>query len=98
MPCPSSYAPQRWAQLVDDGGRFPDAWGRQAAALGWMAVDVLGVSPDAPESRYDGMGLVPLLTGRMVCAITASTARIENGGTFYRQNIAAGAVAVWKIG
>ncbi len=95
-PCPSSYAPQRWAQLMDDGGRFLDTWGRQAAALGWMAVDVFGVSPDAPETAYHGMGLVPLLTGRKVVAITADTARIDNGGTFYRKTMAAGAVALWE--
>jgi hypothetical protein len=97
MPRPAAYAPERWQQLVDDGGLFLDRWGRQAAGLGWRAVDVFGVNLAAPERRYDGMGLVPLLAGRAVIAITADSARIEKGGTYYRHNIAAGSVALWKV-
>jgi hypothetical protein len=101
MPRSSAYAPYRWQQLVDDGGHFLDRWGRKAAALGWRAVDVFGVCPDAPENRYDSMGLVPLLQGRHVIAITADTARIDCGAgahlTFYRQTMAAGVVAVWDL-
>jgi len=101
MPRPAAYASERWKHLVDDGGRFLDAWGRQAAALGWRAVDVFGVNPDAPESRYDGMGLVPLLNGSRVKAITADTARVENsdgtGLTFYRRRQAQDAIALWDL-
>jgi len=101
MPCPSAYAPRRWEQLVNDGGLFLDRWGRQAAGLGWRALDVFGVNPAAPESRYDGMGLVPLLQGRPIIAITADTARIDcNGGitqTFTRRTMAAGSVALWEM-
>jgi hypothetical protein len=101
MPCPAAYAPERWRQIVDDGGLFldkPNEWARKAAGLGWRAVDVFGVSPDAPERRFDGMGLVPLLQGRAVVAITADSARIKQGGTFYRQNLSVASVALWKLG
>jgi len=104
MSCPTAFTPERWQQIVDDGGRFLDAWGRQAAALGWKAADVFGVCPesDAPECRYNGRGLVPSLMGRKVCDINKDTARIDCGGgitqTFSRKTMAADAVAVWAIG
>lgn len=101
MERPAAFAPERWGQLVDDGGTFLDSWGRQAAGLGWKAADVFGVNPDAPEWRYDGMGLVPCLRGRRVVAITKDTARIDCGDgaslTFYR-NTRVGSVALWEMG
>lgn len=101
MPCHSAYALQRWEQLVNDGGLFLDRWGRQAAVLGWRAIDVFGVNPDAPERRYDSMGLVPLLQGRPIVAITADTARIDCGNgaylTFYRMMAVTGSVALWEM-
>ncbi|MGB9151824.1 MAG: hypothetical protein WCD70_01925 [Alphaproteobacteria bacterium] len=101
MPRPSVYSLGRWQQIIDDGGRFLDAWGREAAALGWRAVDVFGVNPDAPECRYDGAGLVPLLTGRRVCDIRKDTAQIDCGAgiiqTFQRKTMAADAVALWLL-
>lgn len=101
MERPAAFAPERWRQLVNDGGYFLDSWGRQAAALGWKAVDVFGVNPDAPEWRYDGMGLVPCLQGRRVVAITGNTARIDckDGAslTFYRHTLSPEAVAVWSL-
>lgn len=101
MPCPAAYGSERWQQIVDDGGEFLDRWGRQAAGLGWRAVDVFGVNRDASQNRYDGMGLVSLLEGHHVIAITADTARIDRGGsaqtTFYRKTMAAEAVAIWLL-
>jgi len=100
MPRPAAYTPQRWQQLVDDAGRFLDSWGWQAAGLGWKALDAFGVNPDASECRYDCMGLVPLLQGRPVLAITASTARINCGNGVsqtYVRSKQAGAVALWRV-
>ncbi|MGB4101015.1 MAG: hypothetical protein WBK91_03815 [Alphaproteobacteria bacterium] len=101
MPAPTDYALERWRQLVDDCGHFLDRWGREAAALGWMAVDAFGVHPAAPVQRYDGMGLVTLLAGRKVCDISAHTATIDCGGgviqTFQRCNMANSAVALWLL-
>ena len=100
-PPPTTYAPERWAQIVNDGGLFLDRWRRGAAALGWKATDVFGVDPDAPECRYDGMGLIALLTGRSVCDISKDAAVIDCGGgvvqTFQRKTMDAGAVAVWTL-
>lgn len=101
MERPAAFASERWRQLVDDGGYFLDAWGRQAAALGWRAVDVFGVNPDAPLWRYDGMGLVTCLQGRHVVAIAENTARIdcEDGAslTFYRNKQAGSGIALWEL-
>jgi hypothetical protein len=31
--------------LIDDGGKFLDRWGVEAARLGWSALDVFGAHP-----------------------------------------------------
>lgn len=66
MPRPASIKPERWQQIVDDAGRFLGAWGRQAAALGWNAV----------ECFHPLRGFVSLIEGDAVTAITATTAAI----------------------
>jgi hypothetical protein len=83
-----------WQRAVDDGRRFVVQWGEQAAALGWTAEDLFGLHdpPDQPGltyrrlSRYDVIGLIWLLHGRPVVALTADRAVIDrvDGQTFYR--------------
>ena len=101
MPRPSAYTQKRWEQILNDGGLFLDQWKTQVIALGWRPADVFGVCPDAPAWRYDRMGLVPLLEGRRVFAITSNAARIAcNGGealTFFRNTMDAHAVALWEL-
>jgi hypothetical protein len=83
--CPNLIQPERWRQAVDDGWRFLAQWGEHAAALGWTARDLFGLAPapDEPHprferlSRYDQTGLVWLLRGRPVMALTESTAAIS---------------------
>jgi hypothetical protein len=75
--CPEQVELRRWQQAVDDGWRFLSSWGEQAAALGWSDHDLFALHPVAPEARYDTMGLVWLLRGRPVVALTASTAAIR---------------------
>ena len=95
------YTPERWQRVIDDGGKFLDQWGAQAAALGWNAADVFGVHPDAPTTRIDAMGLVFLIDGRTVQAITAQSARLvnERGGalTYYRRTSSQKGMPVWSI-
>ena len=84
--CPDHVERGRWQQAVEDGRRFLDKWGEQAAALGWTPRDLFGLqkSPDQPHpsyrrlSRYDETGLIWLLQGRPVVALTDATAAIEN--------------------
>jgi hypothetical protein len=82
---------------VEDGRRFLAQWGDQAAALGWTVRDLFGLHsiPERPApsyqrlSRYDQTGLIWLLQGRPVAALTNATASIKNptsAVTIYRRH------------
>jgi hypothetical protein len=76
----------RWRQCVEDGKRFLAKWGEAAQALNWSSADLFGLHeiPAKPHpsyrrlSRYDCTGLIWLLEGRPVVALTADTAVTEN--------------------
>jgi len=84
--CPDRIEVDDWQQAIEDARRFLARWGEQAAGLGWQENDLFGLHdlPDKPMptlrrlSRYDKTGLVWLLRGRPVVALTARTAAIEN--------------------
>ena len=64
-------------------------WGEQAQALGWTARELFGLHtvPERPAanyrrlSRYDETGLVWLLRGQAVIALTETIAAILQGAT-----------------
>jgi hypothetical protein len=93
--CPEHIERHCWQQAVEDGRRFLNQWGDQAAALGWTARDLFGLHsiPERPApnyrrlSRYDETGLIWLLDGRPVVALTDTAAAIKN---------ATGAVTVYR--
>mgnify|MGYP006440319543 CR=1 FL=1 len=74
---PAQFTPAEWRQVIHDAGVFVDDWGRQAAALGWTAYDIFGCNRRAPRARLDALGLVALLRGGRVVALTADTATIR---------------------
>jgi hypothetical protein len=84
--CPDHVGADRWQQAIDDGRQFLAKWGDKAAALGWTARDLFGLHtpPAQPHpsyqrlSRYDQAGLVWLLCGQPVVALTATSAAIES--------------------
>jgi hypothetical protein len=95
--CPDYIESDRWRQAVEDGRCFLATWGERAQALGWTARDLFGLHkpPANPApmyrrlSRYDETGLVWLLEGREVVALTEETAAIRWPGgsvTIYRRN------------
>jgi len=96
--CPEHVDHADWQQAVEDGRRFLATWGKEATALGWTARDLFGLAavPNKPaasyrrQSRYDETGLVWLLRGRTVLALTETTAAIENPAgvvtIYYRHN------------
>jgi hypothetical protein len=100
--CPNHIEADRWHQAVQDGHRFLAAWDDQAEVLGWTADDLFGLAepPERPSpfyrrlSRQDATGLVWLLRGRQVVAVTADTAviAISNGGrlSFYKSAFPSG--------
>ena len=94
--CPELIEPSRWQQVIRDADSFLAAWGAQAHTLGWTTRDLLGLHP-VPErpvanyrrlSRYDETGLIWLLRGRPVVAMTETTAAIQlpGGMTVYRRH------------
>jgi hypothetical protein len=84
--CPALVPVDRWQRCVEDGWRFLARWGEQTEALGWTARDLFGLQalPAKPHpsysrlSRYDETGLIWLLQGRPVVALTETTAAIQN--------------------
>jgi hypothetical protein len=94
--CPAYVEIDRWQQAVEDAGRFLATWGEQAEALGWTSRELFGLHTPTERptasyqrlSRYDETGLVWLLQGRPVIALTADTAAVQttSGGTLtYRK-------------
>jgi hypothetical protein len=95
--CPDLIEPSRWEQAIRDAHAFLSVWGEKADALGWTARDLFGLHP-VPErpaasfqrlARYDSTGLIWLLHGRPIVALTVETAAIQtaSGGILtYRKN------------
>jgi hypothetical protein len=95
--CPEHIPLARWQQCVADGRRFVAQWGEQAERLGWTSKDLFGLLP-VPEkphptfsrlSRYEHTGLIWLLHGCPVIALTEATAAIQNPSgaiTIYRKH------------
>ena len=84
--CPDYVDVADWQMAIEDGGSFLRRWAEQAEALGWTARDLFGLAP-APDkaaanyrrlSRYDLTGLIWLLRGRSVVALTEATAAIKH--------------------
>jgi hypothetical protein len=73
-----------WQQAIEDAHRFVSKWGKQAEALGWTTAGLFGlhIPPEKPApnyrrlSRYDQTGLIWLLRGRPVIALTETEATI----------------------
>jgi hypothetical protein len=71
-----------WQQAIQDGSRFASQWGEEAHAIGWTEADLfrLHEPPETPVpnyrrlSRLDATGLIWLLRGRPVIALTATEA------------------------
>jgi hypothetical protein len=87
--CPDYVDIARWQGCIGDARRFLRSWGSQAEAIGWTAKDLFGLHelPTDPHpsyqrlSRYDGTGLLWLLRGRRVLALTETTAAIQSSGS-----------------
>jgi hypothetical protein len=99
---PGDIPAKRWLRFINDCGHFLDGgWARRAAELGWTPVDLFGCDRSKPFARVGRCGLLWLLDGRRVRAITAETAVIENasGSTakFYRRPHEPGQVLAWEL-
>ena len=72
------FAPGRWATLVADAQAFLDLWAGQASGLDWATEEIFGCHRHVPAARYDAAGLVMMLGGGRIVAMTSDHATIEN--------------------
>ena len=97
--CPAYVDAADWQQAIEAGHRFVTQWGTQAEALGWAPADLFGLHtpPEKPApnyrrlSRYDQTGLIWLLHGRPVMALTQTAATIlapSGASLMYRMSLA----------
>ena len=98
---PASFPVPWWRGLIRDTELFLAMWGRQATYLGWTTLDLFGVHPKAPAARYSCMGLLLLIQGGRIVALTADSAIIERQSgarlTYRRRPPEPECVAVWEL-
>ena len=75
---PGDVPPRRWCQFIADVSAFrASGFAEQATALGWTDADLFGCDDKRPYARIDCMGLIWLLNGNRLLALSADTAVIE---------------------
>jgi hypothetical protein len=98
---PKSYLLADWHRHLADAETFLPQWGAVAADLGWTTLDLFGVHATAPFVNYSAAGLVPMLRGSLVIAMTEASATMQkpagNRLTFYRRETIAEAVPIWEL-
>ena len=83
---------------------FYEIWAAQAAALGWSTYDVFGANRSKPIERVDMAGLVVLINGRGLAALTDTEAAISTRTsarlTYRRRRIepSPGQALLWELG
>jgi hypothetical protein len=93
----AGISPQRWLCFVDDCGHFLEAgWADRASALGWTPLQLFGADRERPLVRLDHAGLLWLVHGGRVSALSADTAIIEtpSGNHLTYRRVAADASSV----
>ena len=89
--CQNVALNHKYIMALADATIFLRDWGAQAEALGWAAEDLFGLDPVAPLGRYDAMGLLWMLEGQRVVALTdeAATIKASSGSLlkFYRRDV-----------
>jgi hypothetical protein len=78
---PRHWPAATWPQFVADAKAFCRDWAERAFLSGWAAWELFGCHRRAPWGRIQGMGLVLLLRGHEIAALTATEAviRISTG-------------------
>ena len=68
----------RWRNFVAAAARFlAGPFAERASALGWTALDLFGCDDSRPLARLDRAGLIWLLNGRKLVALTAEMAVVQ---------------------
>jgi hypothetical protein len=98
---PANFPVHWWRGLIRDAELFLSVWGKQAADLGWTPLDLFGAHRRAPASNFSCMGLLLLIGGGRVVALSTETAVIEQQAgarlTYTRRPPDAECVAVWEL-
>ena len=99
---PSDVPAKRWLRFVDDVGLFLDGpFCAIAAALGWGPLDLFGCDRDRPFARIDQAGLLWLLNGEKLIALSENTAAIEtktnSRQTYRRKPSEPDRVLAWEL-
>jgi len=102
IPCPAAAPPDRWNRIIVAAGALLAQWGAQLTAMGWTTADLFGAHPEAPLARYDCAGLVLLLAGSDIIAVTADQVKMRTRAgaiqTFYRSTSNASCrVLLWEL-
>jgi hypothetical protein len=94
---------RRWRQFLGDCARFLDeGWAAKAERLGWRAVDLFGCARERPFARIDRAGLLWLVNGEKLVALSADRAVIEirvtgTLQTYYRKSAMPGSIVLpWQ--
>ena len=98
---PSDVPLRRWQRFVDDVRLFLDSsFCAIAAAFGWGPHDLFGCDRDRPYARIDQAGLLWLLNGNRLVALSENTATIESRTgtrqTYRRRPSQLGQVLAWS--
>lgn len=96
IPCPG-YRSDEWARVYALAQAFLDNFGGQAEALGWTAVRLFGVHPEAGIVRVDSCGGLVLGVGGAVRAITATEIRLGHLTHYWKPHRLAG-IPIWEFG
>jgi hypothetical protein len=99
---PGDVPPMRWRRFVDDVGRFLDGpFCAVAISLGWGPFDLFGCDRDRPFARIDQAGLLWLLDGHRLVALSENTATIETRTsarqTYRRKPSERGRALAWEL-
>jgi hypothetical protein len=99
---PGDVPAKRWQRFIDDIGRFLyGPFCAVATALGWGPLDLFGCDGDRPFARIDQAGLLWLLNGDKLIALSENTAMIETRTgarqTYRRKPSEPGRVLAWEL-
>ena len=68
----------RWQRFIEDCESFRRlGWANRAEALGWGPLDLFGCDRERPFASTDRLGLLWILQGRKLVALTADSAKID---------------------
>jgi hypothetical protein len=77
---PFDWPPSRWPALITDAQAFLERWAGQAHRLGWQTWELFGCHRRKPWGAIHGMGLVPMLRGGEIIALTTIEAVVRTAG------------------